>query len=183
MDDSSGYTDDEGHTPTSEPSQPANGANDVMHDEDDSSNGPAAEPGRWLWRPNKRRGNYGLLLIQATFPVLFFIALPGNALPQQKPVWCILLGLLLIGFLLFILGFGMNEKANTRRLMFSTTWPPLALCLVVPIASIASAFTPSPVSVSILFIAQFIAAWVCGKAAEQLNKATQLALSTSSTSK
>jgi hypothetical protein len=161
MGDRSGYTDDEkGHTPTSEPPQPATGANDVMRDEDDKPNGPAAEPGRWLRRPNKRWGNCGLLLIQASFPVLFFIALPGNDFPQQEWVWGILFGLALLGALLFIFGFGMNEKANTRRLMFSTMWPPLALCLVVPIASIASAFTPSPVSFSILFIAQFIAAWV-----------------------
>ena len=154
MGDRSGYTDDEkGYTPTSEPPQPATCANDVIRDEDDRPNDPAVEPERWLWRPNKRRGNYGLLLIQASFPVLFFIVLPGNDFPQRWRVWGVLFGLALLGLLLFILGFGMNEKANTRRLMFSTMWPPLALCLVVPIASIASAFTPSPVSVSILFIA------------------------------
>jgi|SRR5699024_8825483 len=184
MDDSSGYTDDEkGHTPTSEPSQPATGANDVMRDEDDRPNGPAAEPGRWLWRPNKRRGNYGLLLMQATFPVIFFIALPGNALPQQKPVWCILLGLLLIGFLLFISGFGIDEKTNTCKLMCSVMWQPLALCFVIPIAAIASSSAPSLVSVFVLFIAQFIAAWVCGKAAEQLHEENQPALSPGSTNK
>lgn len=154
-----------------------------MCNEDDSSNNPAAEPERWLWRPNKRRGNYGLLLMQALLPVWFFTVLPGNAFPQQAPVWFTLLGLFMVGLLLFITGFGMNEKANTRKLMSSTMWPPLILCFVTAIAAIASARTPSLVSVFVLFIAQFIAAWECGKAAEQLNKATQPALSPSSTNK
>ena len=157
--------------------------NDVMCNEGNRPNGPAAEPGRWLWRPNKQRGNYGLLLTQALLPVWFFTTLPGNSFPQQERVWWIWFVLVFLGTVLFITGFGMNEKTNTRKVMFSTMWPLLTLYVVTAIAAIASAFTPSLVSVFVLFMAQFIAAWVCGKAAEQLNKATQLALSTSSTSK
>ncbi|SCX11288.1 hypothetical protein CJBVI_0814 [Corynebacterium jeikeium] len=155
--------------------------NDVMCNEDDSSNDPATEPKWRMWRTNKRRGDYGLLLMQATFPVIFFIVLPGTDFPQQDRVWCTLLGLLALGLGLFISGFGIDEKTNTCKLMFSVMWQPLTLCIVIPITAIASSSAPSLVSVFILFIAQFIATWVCDKASEQLHKAAQQALSPDST--
>ena len=154
-----------------------------MRHEDDRPNDPAAEPEWWLWRPNRRRGNYGLLLMQALLPVWFFIALSENAFAQQISVHSTLFALWMAGCLLYISGFGIGSETDHRNLMFSKIWQPLTLCIVMPIAATASSSAPSLVSVFILFIAQLIAAWVCDKAAEQLDKATQPALSSSSTNK
>ena len=119
--------------------------------------------------------------MQALLPVWFFIALSENAFAQQIPVHSTLFALWMAGCLLYISGFGIGSETDTRNLMFSKIWQPLTLCIVMPLAATASSSAPSLVSVFILFIAQFIATWVCDKASEQLHKAAQQALSPGST--
>lgn len=154
-----------------------------MRNENARPNDPAAKPKRWLWRPNRRRGNCGLLLLQASLPVYFLIVLPENAFPQQIPVFFTLFALSTVGLFLFVSGFGIGSKINVDKLIRSTTLAFLGVCIPLAIAALINSFTPSLVVASIMFICQFFAAWLFDCLAKQLDKATQPALSPGSTNK